>query len=159
MTAPKREIVFARNTAQGGLMLYCAVCREEMLIETRLRITTMPLILNAFNKAHASCRKRKGGTLTHPPTLPNTEEGVTMKVTFPEFEAFARGMIQFFVDSDVKNYYAISFQGGPTGERYEFIMQKVSGETPANQNVRLRKEIEELTIKLGLSPTLNHADR
>lgn len=106
-------------------------------------------LLNAFTRRRPLHRWPPG---VPQPTVEemrlSREKGLQMQMKHPAFVLLADEIAKMLEESEAVNY--VEFQIG--SEQYgpmSVLVQRLEGETPAQQNVRLRQRIAELEIKDG----------
>jgi len=76
------------------------------------------------------------------------ERGLQMRMKHPVFAKLADDIACIFAESGAINYVEFTI----CSEKYgplSVVVQRIAGETPAQQNERLRKHIEELEMQLA----------
>lgn len=80
--------------------------------------------------------------------MKKTDEGVSVQLTHPSFEAFAIEMVRSFKDSGAVNYNMVGIHDPESDDYYEITMQKRGGKTPAMLNGELQDKIAKLEAQL-----------
>jgi C4-type Zn-finger protein len=74
----------------------------------------------------------------------NLNNGLEMTLSGSPIGLFANAFYQQFEDSGATNFLALDFFHQGSNEKFEIIMQKVSGESACEQLKRLRQELDQL---------------